>query len=104
MTKRCFLDCAAMQAIAAWPNLSETTLVLPPTQAGADYRLRVLTPRQELPCAGHPSLRGTRFGALPPAVIDNGPRWWCIELADEPAGDVWSGGQTQTVVAGELHW
>lgn len=141
------LDRAAMQAIAAWLNLSETTFVLPPTQAGADYRLRIFTPRQELPFAGHPSVgtahalierarvtprdgrlvqecgagllpirvdgegeqrrlhvrapRGTeraadpalvlpslrteRLGALRPVVIDNGPRWWCIELADEAA-------------------
>jgi PhzF family phenazine biosynthesis protein len=141
------LDTATMQAIAAWINLSETTFVLPPTQAGTDYRLRIFTPRQELPFAGHPSvgtahaviqrgvvvprdgrlvqecgagllpirvdgegaqrrlhvrapraveraadpamilpsLRSARLGALRPVVIDNGPRWWCIELADEAA-------------------
>ncbi len=141
------LDAAAMQAISAWLNLSETTFVLPPTQAGADYRLRIFTPRQELPFAGHPSvgtahavlerglvtpheghlvqecaagllplrvegegsqrrlhvrapraaervgdpaavlasLRGVQLGQLRPALVDNGPRWWCIELADEAA-------------------
>ena len=143
------LDTAAMQALAAWLNLSETTFVLPATQAGADYRLRIFTPRQELPFAGHPSvgtahavlerglptpkpasegvalvqecaagllplriagdgaarvihvraprgveraaeagavlasLQGAPRGAVRPALIDNGPRWWCIELADE---------------------
>jgi PhzF family phenazine biosynthesis protein len=143
------LDTAAMQALAAWLNLSETTFVLPATQAGADYRLRIFTPRQELPFAGHPSvgtahavlerglatpkpesqgdalvqecaagllplriagdgaarvihvraprgvertadasavlasLQGAPHGAVRPALIDNGPRWWCIELADE---------------------
>ena len=141
------LGAAAMQAIAAWLNLSETTFVLPPTQAGADYRLRIFTPRQELPFAGHPSvgtahavlerglvtphegrlvqecaagllplrvegegsqrrlhvrapraveragdpaavlasLRGVQLGQLRPALVDNGPRWWCIELANEAA-------------------
>jgi PhzF family phenazine biosynthesis protein len=141
------LDAAAMQAIAAWLNLSETTFVLPPTQAGADYRLRIFTPRQELPFAGHPSvgtahavidrrlvkpregrlvqecgagllplrvegegkqrllhvraprgveraadpaavlasLRGVGLGAIRPALVDNGPNWWCIELDDEAA-------------------
>jgi PhzF family phenazine biosynthesis protein len=141
------LDAAAMQAIASWLNLSETTFVLPPTQAGADYRLRIFTPRQELPFAGHPSvgtahavlerglvtpqegrltqecaagllplrvegegsqrrlhvrapraaervgdpaavlasLRGVQLGQLRPALVDNGPRWWCVELADEAA-------------------
>ena len=39
----------AMQAIASWTNLSETTFVLPPTTADADYRLRIFTPRSELP-------------------------------------------------------
>lgn len=141
------LDGPAMQAIAAWLNLSETTFVQPATHAGADYRVRIFTPRQELPFAGHPSVgtahavlacglatprngqlvqecgagllpvrvagdgpqrrihvrapRGVeraaegaavlaslgtgRLGSLRPAVIDNGPRWWCIELADETA-------------------
>lgn len=142
-------DTAAMQALAAWLNLSETTFVLPATQPGADYRLRIFTPRQELPFAGHPSvgtahaviergiatpkatnglgalvqecaagllplrlagsgearvihvraprgvereadadavlasLLGAPRGEVRPALIDNGPRWWCIELADE---------------------
>lgn len=140
------LDTAAMQALAAWLGLSETTFVLPATQAGADYRLRIFTPRQELPFAGHPSigsahavlergivtprdgslvqecaagllplriedgssrtihvraprgverpgdgsavlasLGGVTPGELRPALIDNGPRWWCVELADEAA-------------------
>ncbi|QBQ97599.1 PhzF family phenazine biosynthesis protein [Paraburkholderia pallida] len=50
------LETDAMQAIARWTNLSETTFVLPPTTAGADYRLRIFTPRSELPFAGHPTL------------------------------------------------
>ena len=45
-----------MQRIAAWTNLSETTFVLPPSSAEADYRLRIFTPRQELPFAGHPTI------------------------------------------------
>ncbi len=49
------LDDAAMQAIAAWLNLSETVFFLPP-EAGADYRIRIFTPKMELPFAGHPTL------------------------------------------------
>ena len=157
------LDAATMQAIAAWLNLSESTFVLKPTQPGASYRLRIFTPRQELPFAGHPSVgtahavlehglvapavdaagmrhlvqqcaagllplrvagdgadrvihvrapRGVereaaaepiiaslapgadptsgrtatrRPDALRPALIDNGPHWWCVELTDESA-------------------
>jgi PhzF family phenazine biosynthesis protein len=50
------LDSAAMQRFAHWTNLSETTFVLPPTDAGADYRVRIFTPTTELPFAGHPTL------------------------------------------------
>lgn len=47
---------AQMQRFAQWTNLSETTFVLPATEAGADYRLRIFTPGGELPFAGHPTL------------------------------------------------
>ena len=50
------LDDEAMQGFARWTNLSETTFVLPPTDPGADYRLRIFTPGGELPFAGHPTL------------------------------------------------
>ncbi|KRC18419.1 PhzF family phenazine biosynthesis protein [Acidovorax sp. Root217] len=51
---------ADMRRFAAWMNLSETTFLLPPTEAGraggADYRLRIFSPQGELPFAGHPTL------------------------------------------------
>ncbi|MCJ1704610.1 PhzF family phenazine biosynthesis protein [Rathayibacter sp. VKM Ac-2926] len=47
---------ASMAVFARWTNLSETTFLLPPTTAEADYRLRIFTPRRELPFAGHPTL------------------------------------------------
>ncbi|MFV0680710.1 PhzF family phenazine biosynthesis protein [Ottowia sp.] len=57
------LDDAAMQRFARWTNLSETTFVLPPTDAAADYQLRIFTPGGELPFAGHPTL-GSCFAWL----------------------------------------
>ena len=45
-----------MQRVAHWTNLSETTFVLPPTDPGADYRVRIFTAVVELPFAGHPTL------------------------------------------------
>jgi PhzF family phenazine biosynthesis protein len=45
-----------MAAFARWTNLSETTFLLPPTHATADYRVRIFTPDRELPFAGHPTL------------------------------------------------
>ena len=50
------LSDADMQRIAAWTNLSETTFVLPPSTPAADYKLRIFTPRFELPFAGHPTI------------------------------------------------
>lgn len=141
-------DTAAMQAFANWTNLSETTFVLPPSVPEASYRVRIFTPKSELPFAGHPSVgtahavleaglvqavdgrlvqecaagllpiqiggqgaartisvrapRGRaiavdasallhaalaecRLGTLEPALVNNGPSWWCVELADELA-------------------
>ncbi|WP_244244093.1 PhzF family phenazine biosynthesis protein [Marilutibacter alkalisoli] len=144
------LDDAAMQAIARWTRLPETTFVFPPTQPGASYRVRMFSPRREVPFAGHPSvgtahallelgrvapvdgllwqegaagllplaidgegpgrriairtprasvvevasandprladvLAGLSPGALPPALMDGGRRWWLAEIADEAA-------------------
>ncbi|MFG2039762.1 PhzF family phenazine biosynthesis protein [Dactylosporangium sp. NPDC048998] len=55
-----FLDAAGlsgerMQRIAREMNLSETTFVLPPS-TDADVRVRIFTPVNELPFAGHPTL------------------------------------------------
>ena len=144
------MDVATMQAYAAWANLSETIFFLTPTKPGADYRVRIFTPRQELPFAGHPSvgaawaaldaglvqahrgglvqecaagllpvrieerngllvphvrtphasrvassdahrvaldasLQDLALGELAPALWNNGPSWWLVELADDDA-------------------
>jgi trans-2,3-dihydro-3-hydroxyanthranilate isomerase len=57
-----------MQRIASEMNLSETTFVTPP-ESGGSARVRIFTPANELPFAGHPSL-GTactlvRYGLVP---------------------------------------
>ncbi|MBA8884827.1 PhzF family phenazine biosynthesis protein [Dokdonella fugitiva] len=145
---------AQMQRFAAWTNLVETTFVLPPTQAGASYRLRIFTPDKEIPFAGHPTVgsahavlesgiaRATggrlvqecgagllpirvededagrrllvrapaahvlrvgaegepllrdvlgrvRLGALPPAFVEGGRRWWVAEFLDEDEVRAW---------------
>jgi PhzF family phenazine biosynthesis protein len=45
-----------MQQFANWTNLSETTFVLAPRDAAADYLVRIFTGSRELPFAGHPTL------------------------------------------------
>jgi PhzF family phenazine biosynthesis protein len=60
------LACEEMQRIAAWTNLSETTFVLRATSEKADYRLRIFSPKQELPFAGHPTIGSAH------AIIESG--------------------------------
>lgn len=55
-----------MQRFAQWTNLSETTFALRPTTPDAHYRVRIFTPVEELPFAGHPTLGTCR------AWLDNG--------------------------------
>jgi PhzF family phenazine biosynthesis protein len=54
-----------------------------------DRRIHVRAPRGVVreadPAAVAGALRGTRPGSIPPALVYNGPRWWCVELADEAA-------------------
>ena len=57
------LDDDAMQAIARWTRLPETTFVFPSTSPEANYRLRIFSPRREVPFAGHPSV-GTAHAVL----------------------------------------
>jgi trans-2,3-dihydro-3-hydroxyanthranilate isomerase len=45
-----------LQQIAREMNLSETVFVFPPTDPAAVVRLRIFTPTQEIPFAGHPVL------------------------------------------------
>lgn len=142
------LDDATMQDIARWTRLPETTFVQPAVTPGTSYRLRIFSPRREVPFAGHPSvgtahavleaglaepvdgllvqdgiagalplrvhgsgmertiavrtprarlmetasaddprlidaLSSLPLGALPPALMDGGRRWWLVEIADE---------------------
>jgi PhzF family phenazine biosynthesis protein len=73
------LSDAEMQGFANWTNLSETTFVLPVTDPGADYRVRIFTPRAELPFAGHPTL-GTAHAVLEArlASASNARSGWSI--------------------------
>lgn len=59
-----------MQRIAGWTNLSETTFVLP--SKSADYRLRIFTPRQELPFAGHPTI-GSAHAVIEAGLVPRKP-------------------------------
>jgi trans-2,3-dihydro-3-hydroxyanthranilate isomerase len=67
------LSTAQMQAIATEFNYAETTFVLPPQDGANDAYVRIFTPKQEMPFAGHPNV-GTAFvlagrAAKPPARL-----------------------------------
>jgi trans-2,3-dihydro-3-hydroxyanthranilate isomerase len=76
-----------MQQLAREFNFSESTFVLPPGDPSCTHRVRIFTPRQELPFAGHPTVGtaavlaslagGARFvfeeGIGPVAVAVDGP-------------------------------
>jgi len=49
-----------MQSIAKEMNFSESTFVLPAERPDTDVRMRIFTPGDELPMAGHPTI-GTTF-------------------------------------------
>ena len=64
------LPSETMQAIAKEMNFSESTFVLPSELRGTDVRMRIFTPAEELPMAGHPTIGSTfalaRSGAIGP--------------------------------------
>ena len=62
------LSAAAMQSIANEMNFSETTFVLPAERPDTDARMRIFTPGNELPLAGHPTI-GTTFALARTGVI-----------------------------------
>ena len=74
------LSDAEMARLANWTNLSETTFVLPPTSAEADYRVRIFTPSVELPFAGHPTI-GTCWALLDAGLLPADRNEWVQESA-----------------------
>jgi trans-2,3-dihydro-3-hydroxyanthranilate isomerase len=75
-----------MQRIAKELNLSETTFVLPPQDAANDYRVRIFTPGEELPMAGHPTV-GTTFILAREHMIERGADMTTIKL-EEAVGTI----------------
>jgi trans-2,3-dihydro-3-hydroxyanthranilate isomerase len=62
------MDAVTMQRIARELNLAETTFVLPPTRGDCAARVRIFTPRKEMPFAGHPTI-GTAFVLLDEGIV-----------------------------------
>jgi trans-2,3-dihydro-3-hydroxyanthranilate isomerase len=77
------LSTETMQAIAKEMNFSETTFVLPADRQGTDVRMRIFTPGDELPAAGHPTI-GSTFALARSGVIDRGRKAFVFGLGIGP--------------------
>jgi trans-2,3-dihydro-3-hydroxyanthranilate isomerase len=86
------LPAETMQAIAKEMNFSETTFVLPAEKQGTDARLRIFTPGEELPTAGHPTI-GTTFALARAGVIERGrPQFtFGCGIGPVPVAMTWNG-------------
>jgi trans-2,3-dihydro-3-hydroxyanthranilate isomerase len=76
------IEPALMQRIAAEMNFSESTFVFPGTGKG-DVRMRIFTPGQELPIAGHPTI-GSTFALAAEGTIASGRSEFVFELGVGP--------------------
>jgi trans-2,3-dihydro-3-hydroxyanthranilate isomerase len=76
------LSAAQMQKIAKEMNFSETTFIYPP-ESGGDVRMRIFTPSEELPMAGHPTI-GSTFALAHTGVIARGREKFVFELGVGP--------------------
>jgi trans-2,3-dihydro-3-hydroxyanthranilate isomerase len=94
------LSDALMQAIAKEFNLSETTFVLPPRDPANDFCVRIFTPADELPMAGHPTI-GTTFVLTRAGLVRPGAERTSITL-EEGVGPIpvaidWENGQASFI-------
>lgn len=76
------LSTAQMQTIAREMNFSESTFILPPEATG-DVRMRIFTPGEELPMAGHPTI-GSTFALALEGTIAGGRETFVFELGVGP--------------------
>jgi trans-2,3-dihydro-3-hydroxyanthranilate isomerase len=72
-----------MQRIAKEMNISETTFVLPPSDPAHAARVRIFTPANELPFAGHPTV-GTAWVLATQGLIPGGATEFVLEEAIGP--------------------
>ena len=76
------LAAGTMQAIAKEMAFSETTFIFPP-ESGGDVKMRIFTPGEELPMAGHPTI-GSTFALAIEGTIARGRERWVFELGVGP--------------------
>jgi len=77
------LTTGEMQAITREMNFSESTFIFPPEAPGTDVRMRIFTPADELPMAGHPTI-GSTFALAHEGVIAPGREGFVFGLGVGP--------------------
>ena len=86
------LSTERMQAIAREMNFSESTFILPPEAAGTDVRMRIFTPGNELPMAGHPTIGSTFALAHTGAILAGQSRFvFGLGVGPVPVDLEWEG-------------
>ena len=77
------LSTEEMQTITREMNFSECTFIFPPETPGTDVRMRIFTPGEELPMAGHPTI-GSTFALVAEGVITPGQAGFVFGLGVGP--------------------
>lgn len=77
------LSAAEMQRIAKEMAFSESTFILPAESPDTDIRMRIFTPGEELPMAGHPTI-GSTFALAAEGVIARGREQFVFALGVGP--------------------
>ena len=97
------LDDARMQAVASEFNLSETVFVHPPENRVHAAAIRIFTPGQELPFAGHPTVGTAALLALE-AAGDQPDRRETMLVLEERVGPVRCGVSLKGAVTAQVRF
>src|SRR4051812_38202922 len=86
------LSTEEMQTITREMNFSECTFILPPEAAHTNVRMRIFTPGEELPMAGHPTI-GSTFALAQEGVIAPGQAGFVfgLNVGPTPVSLTWNG-------------
>ena len=72
-----------MQTVAREMNFSESTFIFPAEAPGTNVRMRIFTPGEELPMAGHPTI-GSTFALVKEGIIKPGQKDFVFGLGVGP--------------------
>ncbi len=86
------IDTAKMQRLAREMNFSESTFILPAERSDTDIRMRIFTPMNEMPMAGHPTI-GSTFALAHAGVIRPGSARFVfgLNIGPVPVDLEWNG-------------